>query len=274
MFERSSDSDGGHDGRKTGLRKHLDRRSVLRKTAYTSAAAMGLSTARPVAASDFREILDGSDPDSNGDHVRKSLIGANSTECTEVELAIGSAMDGTTTYADDPAPLMCNWCAQINSSAGSTTIDNLEMTVSIDNPGVGWNLSDAKESLREAPFRDGFEPSFDVSVSLFFASFGLSFSPDGSANDISFGPESVTYNFGEVCGTCGLCNEENAGWLYVHLNDPTTGCETTNCEVSVDVTADVTYSGSGPGPCGSGDFLTDTLSAHNSFEVEFAADDC
>lgn len=274
MFERSSDSDGDQGVGETGLQKLVDRRSILRKTAYTSAAATGLSTVRPVAASDFAETLNGNDPDSFGDHDSQSLKDdGTDIACSTVELAQGAAMDGTTTYADDPAPLMCNWSAQVNSSAGTTVIDNLEMTVSIDNAGVGWNISDAKKSKREAPQEDGFEPAFGVSVGLFGGSFGLSFSPTGSESTINWSNHSVSYNFGEVCDT-STGDDENTGWLAVHLNDPTTGCETTNCEVSVDVTADATHSGSGPGPCGLSGFFSETLSTHNSFQVEFDADDC
>lgn len=273
MFERSSDSDGEHSVEGTGSRKHFDRRSVLRKTAYTSAAAMGLSAVRPVAASDFAETLNGNDPDSFGDHDSESLVDDGSDiSCSTVELAQGAAMDGTTTYADDPAPLMCNWSAQVNSSAGTTVIDDLEMTVSIDNAGVGWNISDAKKSKRKAPEENGFEPAFSVSVG-YMVNFGLSFSPTGSESTIDWSNHSVSYNFGEVCDT-STGDDENTGWLAVHLNDPTTGCETTNCEVSVDVTADVTHSGSGPGPCGLSGFFSETLSTHNSFQVEFDADDC
>lgn len=272
MSDRPFDSDGAQNDGKTGLRKYVDRRSILRKTAYASVAATGLSTVRPVAASDFRETLDGSDPDSFGDHDRKQLLGGNDTECTDVELAIGSAMTGDTTYADDPAKVICNWCAQIIDSAGHTEIDNLEMTVTIDNHDIGWEVNDARKSIREAPRTDGFEPSFSVSVG-YLVNFGLSFSSSGSESVIDWNPSNVSYNFGEVCSTDSLSPMENAGWLAVEINDPTTGCET-NCELSVDVTADVTYTGSGPGPCGSNDFLTDTLSAHNSFEVKFDPDDC
>jgi hypothetical protein len=65
---------------------------------------------------------------------------------------------------------------------------------------------------------------------------------------------------------------ENTGWLAVHLNNPETSCENTNCEVSVDLSADMTYSGSGPGPCN--DDITETFNAHNTFEVEFDDENC
>lgn len=275
MFERSSDSDGERGVGETGLQKHVDRRTVLRKSAYTTAAAAGLSTVRPVTAADTRELLYGGSPESFGAQDLDQLKGANDTECTEVKLAIGSALVGNETYADDPAKVMCNWCAQINSSAGHTEIDNLEMTVTIDNNDVNntdWKVHDARKSLREAPQTDGFKPAFSVSVG-YFVNFGLSFSASGTESTINWNPESVSYNFGQVCSTDSLAPMENAGWLAVDINDSTTGCEK-NCELTVDVSADVTYTGSGPGPCGSNDFLTDTLNAQNSFEVKFDPDDC
>lgn len=250
--------------------EYVSRRTVLRKTAFTSATAAGL-TAVPTTASAATETLDGFNNETSGDHDQAAIIGSDGdTACTEAELAISSALDADSTpYDDGPAPVHCNWSAQTSGPALTTVIDNLEMTVEINNKLDGWNFSNVSKAKREAPTTSGFEPSFGVSVSLFVYSFGLSFSSSGSANSIPFQDESVTHDFGKVCDTSnGL--EENTGWIRVQLTNPQHSDPSGSCELTVSVSCDVTFFSSGPGPCGlAANGKSDSMSASETFEVDF-----
>jgi len=271
MPERSADRTDGEKGDATGFEKMMDRRTILRNTAIASVATTGLTAVPSAAANDYAETLNGSNPESYGDY--DNWQHSNSDHCgDEGELAIGSAIDeNSATYSDDPAPVMCNWAAK--ATQGCVRIDNLSMTVSVNNTGNGWNISDAKKSKREAPEQHPYEPAFTVSIG-YIANFGLSFSSSGNESRIDYGLHSVSYNFGTACDPCGGHGsvEENTGWLAIHLNNPDTTCENINCEVSVDVSADVYQSGSCPGPCCGSE--EGTLSAHNTFQVEFNDDNC
>jgi len=251
----------------TGRKPTLSRRSILRKSVFASTVTAGLASVQNAASSHTVETLNGSNTESEGAYDEWL---AKDGDCGRAELAIGSAIDeDSATYADDPAPLTCDWAAK---SHDCEQIDNLTMTVSIENTD-DWNISDTKKSKREAPAEEMYKPSFGVSVG-YIAGFSLGFSSDGTDTGVQYDKNEVSYDFGTACNPCtGYGSvEENTGWLIVHLNDPGTGCENTNCKVSVDVTADTSTSGSCPGPCCSS--FEGVLSAQETFEVEFDADDC
>jgi len=190
MSDRSLPSNGETPETNTGLQKHLGRRSILRKAAATTAAVSGLTGVTSVAASDYAETLNGYDITSYGD--RDSWKHEyDDGKCRKAEVSIGSAIDGNSaTYSDDPAPVMCNWCA--NAEGGNVTSDNLEMTVSIENTGDGWNISGAKTSKEEAPDDIAYEPSFDIGVSWMGFGFSYSFSENGTSESIDCDWHSVS----------------------------------------------------------------------------------
>jgi hypothetical protein len=266
MSDRSPPSKPEKPGTDTGLQKHVDRRSILRNAAASTAAVAGLTGVTSVSASDYAETLSGSNIDSYGDH-DSWKHGYRDGSCGKAEVAMGSSIvESSATYSDDPAPVRCDWCVNTEDYA---VIDPLEMTVSIENPDDGWIFSDAKKSVEEAPSPYGFEPSFRVSAGWMIFDFGYEFSSDGTEERIEYDNHEVSYKFKGICGDIGC---ENSGWLNVHLNNPGTSCDNVNCVVSVDVTADMTYSASGPGPCN--DYETKTFDLHNTFEVKFDDDNC
>lgn len=258
--------------------KSISRRTTIKRVGVlTAATATGITTSSQLVAADNAQNGGGGGYETIGDdniattgaHVKASV--PDGTDCEEVELTTSSALYEPATPYDKGGPVTCYWGAQAvnGGSKNHVIIKDLTVTVQVENTDTGWVFESKSTAERDAPESYGWEPSFDVGVSLFYASFSLEFSDQGDddTTGLSGSPE-AQHDFGEV--VYGDDDPpENQGWLRVNLENPNSSDPSTDPKLTTTVEALAEWRGSGPGPCGTtnnGD--TVALQASETYYVE------